>query len=326
MSRNDTIVFPGQGSQRVGMAKDFADQYPESRAVFQSADAALGFSLTSVCHDDDDDARLDQTEYTQPAILTAEIAMFVAAQTRYGLAPAAFAGHSLGEYAALVAAGAMPFEVALRLVHLRGRLMQRAVAADKGSMVALSLKTALPTQSIRDLARRHDVDVANENSPNQMVLSGEKAAIGAAVDAIVVAIPEIRATSLTVSAPFHSRQMRVIEPEFRAALQQERPSFDSGAAKAVTSNRHGVFHSGRVDDLIDSLTEQISHPVLWVDNMKAVAALGSEIIEMGPNRPLRKFFKALGYSVSAIVDVRSARRVFGASATTTPSQEATQHA
>ncbi len=316
MTHDYCIAFPGQGTQRPGMAKDFADAYPESRAIFERADTILGFDLTAICHQEDE--RLNLTEYTQPAILAAEMAMFVAAKVRYGLAPIAFAGHSLGEYTALVAAQAMPFEVALELVHLRGKLMQQAVPAGVGAMAALALKTALPLGTIRELARQHEVDIANENSPNQVVLSGDEQALKRAADAISARVPNIRITWLRVSAPFHSRHMAGIEPEFRAALNAQRTSFHADAAKVVTSNFLGGFHTGDTDALINALTRQISSPVRWVDNMKTLCAVGGRVVEMGPNRPLRKFFKVIGHSVSAVIDVRSARRVLGKAAGAVP--------
>ena len=300
------IVFPGQGSQRVGMAADFVAEHAESRAVFEQASDTLGFDVAALCHEEDE--RLNLTEFTQPCILTAEIAMLEALRAEHGLAPTIFAGHSLGEYTALVAAGAMPFEVALALVHLRGQLMQRAVPPGEGAMVALSMMTPLPLDPITECAARHDVDLANLNSPTQVVLSGARGAMERAVGALEGSIPELKVTWLNVSAPFHSRLMGSVEPEFRAALDAAREDFDAPRAKGVTSNFSGTFYDGELDGLVDGLTRQISGSVRWTDNMKALLASADRILEVGPNRPLRKFFGALDAPIKSIIDLRSARR------------------
>lgn len=316
------VMFPGQGSQRPGMGKDFAEHFPEARRVFAQANEALGFDITAICHTEDE--RQNLTEFTQPAILTTEIAMLTALRHCYDLVPVAFAGHSLGEYSGLVAADAIPFDVAIKLVHLRGRLMQDAVPAGVGGMVALALPSDgewdLPVQRIRELSQHHGVGIANENSPKQMVLSGEKTGLERATTAIIADYGQspngvaIRPTWLSVSAPFHSQCMQVIETEFRAALEAQRHHFKPQQASKVTSNLSGEFYQGSLEDLIDGLTRQISHPVRWVDNMRALRDRASPLIEVGPNRPLRKFFKVLGTSVAAIIDVRSAKRVLGAKA------------
>jgi [acyl-carrier-protein] S-malonyltransferase/trans-AT polyketide synthase/acyltransferase/oxidoreductase domain-containing protein len=266
----------------------------------------LGFDVAALCHEEDE--RLNLTEFTQPCILTAEIAMLEALRAEHGLAPTIFAGHSLGEYTALVAAGAMPFEVALALVHLRGQLMQRAVPAGEGAMVALSMMTELPLATIAEYAARHEVDLANLNSPTQVVLSGAKGRMERAVGELERSIQDLKTTWLNVSAPFHSRLMRSVEPEFRAALDGAREDLDAPRAKGVTSNFSGSFYDGDLDGLVDGLTRQISGSVRWTDNMKTLLASADSILEVGPNRPLRKFFGALDAPIKSIIDLRSARR------------------
>ncbi|MEM7235496.1 MAG: acyltransferase domain-containing protein [Planctomycetota bacterium] len=308
MSSDVVVVFPGQGSQRDGMGADFVESYDEARSVFERASQALGYDVAAVCHQDDD--RLNLTEFTQPCIVTVEIAMLEALKSHESLSPTIFAGHSLGEYTALVAAGAIPFESAVRLVQLRGQLMQKAVEPGLGAMVAVVKRDGLPIDTIRECAAKHDVDVANENSPAQVVLSGEKEPTERAVAAIEAAAEGIRPTWLNVSAPFHSRHMKGIEDEFRAALQDASGDFDASKASAVLSNTMGGFHTGELDSLIGALTSQISGSVLWTDNMKAIMEKSETIYEVGPHRPLRGFFSALGGTVTSIMDLRSAARAF----------------
>lgn len=296
------VVFPGQGSQRAGMALDFAEQHAASRAVFDAASAALGLDVAAICGGGPE---LGLTEFTQPCILCAEIAM-LAGLRELGFAPARFGGHSLGEYTALVAAGAMPFDAAVRLVRLRGRLMQGAVPVGQGGMAAV-IQPGLDLELVARAAREADIDVANFNSPSQVVLSGSTEGIARASAALEAA--GVRVVKLDVSAPFHSRALAVIEAEFRAALEAEAHHFDAARARAVTSNYTGGFHTGDTAALIDALTRQISGSVRWIDNMKALADGAEAIFEVGPNKPLSRFFKELGRDVTAIINVRGADKV-----------------
>ncbi len=309
MDKHTAIVFPGQGAQRNGMARDFMDCFPQSQRIFELASDTLDFDVAALCHEDDE--RLNLTEFTQPCILTAEVAMLEGLRAEIGLDAQFFGGHSLGEYTALVAAGAMPFEVAVRLVHLRGRLMQHAVPAGLGAMAALSSTEALPVKLIANCAHRHDVDVANRNSPFQVVLSGQRGAVKRAVEAIEgQSEVGLKVSWLNVSAPFHSRHMSSIEDDFKDALESFSHSFDGERAAQVTSNFIGDFHSGSVSHLVAALTRQISGSVRWTDNMKALGTVADTIIEVGPNRPLRRFFGALEMPIRSIIDLRSARRAF----------------
>jgi [acyl-carrier-protein] S-malonyltransferase len=305
-----SVVFPGQGAQRRGMSIDFADAYPEARAVFAAAARALPFDVEAICREED--ARINLTEFTQPCIVTAEIACFEVLKERHGLRPRYFGGHSLGEYSALVAAGAIPLEPALKLVHLRGKLMQQAVPAGVGAMAAL-ISSKLPMDEIRAAAQAHGVDVANDNSPEQVVVSGEAQAL----DRLLMGLSHLeaqglRAVRLTVSAPFHSRHMKPIEAEFGAALEKASADLDPSRATCVLSNWTGAFHTGRKADLIEALTRQISGTVRWRDNMEALRGSPEHapVLEVGPDRPLRGFFKAVGLTVTSVVDSRTAKRAF----------------
>lgn len=299
------VVFPGQGSQRPGMARDFFDRSGGARRTFEEASDVLGLDVAALCFEDD--PRLDQTEHTQPAILTAEIAMLRALGEAHDLAPAIFGGHSLGEYTALVAAGVLPLDVALRIVRRRGALMQDAVPIGEGAMAAIKAPNILE-RGLEAILAGLEVAIANENSRDQVVLSGRPGAIEEACRrfAFTGDLPEI--VPLKVSAPFHSPLMREIEPAFRGALADVASQFSPGPAERVVSNLTGAFHLPDTGEIIDALTRQVSSPVRWVANMEALAATADRIVEIGPSCPLRVFFKTLGFEVTAISSVRAAER------------------
>ena len=304
------LVFPGQGSQRAGMALDFRDTFAESRAVFEEASDALSLDLAALCAGDE---RLGHTEYTQPAILVAEIAMLRALEAQLGLKGTHFGGHSLGEYSALVAAGALPLAEAARLVRERGRRMQEAVPLGEGAMAAV-MRADLDADALAAALDGLLVDLANLNAPDQIVISGRAADVSAAVERIgqSPALAGARAKLLDVSAPFHSRLMAVIEPGFRALLEASSTGWDASRADRVVSNFTGDFHRPETGAVVDALTRQISGSVRWVDDMRALLALRpARVLEIGPNRPLRGFFRSLDVDVDAIFNVVTAKRVLG---------------
>ena len=318
MTLDCAVTFPGQGSQRPGMALDFIEEIPESREVFAEANSVLPFNVEELCRPADPgseygDPRLEQTEYAQPCILTAEIAMLRGLQARFGFQPRWFGGHSLGEYTALVAAGVVPFKTAVRLVHARGQAMQKAAPLGFGAMTAL-IREGLPLDEIKELARQLGVDLANDNSPNQAVVSGPREAIEELSAELASRHEEdLRIVPLAVSAPFHSRYMAEAEADFKEVLQEASREFRPEHAVCVTSNYTGRFHTGKLEDLIESLTRQVASPVRWRDNMASLASVTSNLFEVGPGRPLGNFFKAAGLKVPSIVDLRSARRALEAS-------------
>jgi [acyl-carrier-protein] S-malonyltransferase/trans-AT polyketide synthase/acyltransferase/oxidoreductase domain-containing protein len=286
------------------MGKDFADKFSAARDVFAEASDALHIDLRALCFDED--PRLDRTEFTQPAILVTEIAMFRVLQGEYGLAPAVFGGHSLGEYTALCAAGAMPLADAARLVRRRGALMQAVVPAGQGAMVAVVCQGIAERDLVGELAGI-DVDVANRNSPDQIVLSGPTGEIdrAAARTEEILRGLEHDVVRLNVSAPFHSRAMRPMEAELRAALAEAAPHIVPAHARVVTSNLTGGFHVGELAPLVDALVGQASGTVDFIANMRALAGAAEAIYEVGPGRPLRGFFRAMGREVVSIMSTRN---------------------
>ena len=303
------VVFPGQGSQRSAMGRDFHENFAAARLVYEESSEALGLDLEAICFGDP--PRLRLTEFAQPAILATEIAMLRALEAETDLTVAAWGGHSLGEYTALVASGALPLAAAIRIVHGRGRLMQEAVAVNRGRMVAvigpdLDLETI--ARSIADL----EVDIANDNSSDQVVLSGLADDTRVAERRLVPMAT--RLVELDVSAPFHSRLMAGIESAFAAVLQEEAAGvLDAPRAAAVTANAGGGFHDPDPSDVLDRLVHQVSSTVRWRSNMDALLTAGTRVVEIGPSAPLRGFFRTLGVATEAITSARALARLASSS-------------
>jgi [acyl-carrier-protein] S-malonyltransferase/trans-AT polyketide synthase/acyltransferase/oxidoreductase domain-containing protein len=304
------LAFPGQGSQKTGMGKDFYESGAAGKSAYDEASDALGFDVAEFCFEEDD--RLNLTEYAQPCILATEIAMLRVVDDLYGLRPDRFGGHSLGEYTALVAAGVLPFADALRVVRERGRLMQKATPVGMGGMAAVIAET-LDRDEVAALLSDLPVDIANLNSRSQMVISGEKKGLfeaEARLSEHLVARGPFRFVPLTVSAPFHSRFMEAIKAPFRQVLKEIEPKIRPENAPAVTSNFTGGFHEGDTGRIIDRLVSQLSGTVRWIDNMHALAEGPVSVVEMGPGRPLRDFFKSIGVSCTSVTTFAAAGRTF----------------
>ncbi|MEW5733450.1 MAG: ACP S-malonyltransferase [Thermodesulfobacteriota bacterium] len=294
------LVFPGQGVQRPGMGKDFFDASAKSRLVFEEASDALGWDVAAVCFGGADKLRL--TEFAQPCILATEIAMHREVAARADLPGDFFAGHSLGEYTALVAAGALPLAAAAVIVHRRGALMQRACPVGQGGMVAV-LGQSLPVPDIQRVLSDLPVEVANINTPHQVVLSGLLSAMDEARERTAAVVgPEKppRFVPLDVSAPFHSRHMSVAQEEFAEVLSAHAGLFDPERAVRVCANVTGGFHTASREEVISALVRQFDSAVLWADNMRAISLVDGRVFEIGPGRPLSGFFRAVGMPCESV--------------------------
>ena len=279
------LLFPGQGSQFVGMGRKLFEQSAAARAVFDEADRALGFPLSRLCFEGPE-AELKATANTQPAILTHSIAALAELRAAFPekLAGTAFAaGHSLGEYSACVATGALSFADAVRLVRRRGEFMQDAVPAGEGAMAAI---VGLPPEAVeaacREAAGEEIVSAANYNSPEQTVIAGHAGAVERAC-AACVAKGARRAIPLAVSAPFHSPLMRPARERMEPLLAATR---FSDAAIPVVTNVDGLPTS-RGEALREALVRQIDSPVEWVESIRTLSREGVDrALEIGPGNVL----------------------------------------
>jgi [acyl-carrier-protein] S-malonyltransferase len=281
-------LFPGQGSQAVGMGQALADAFPIAAAAFAEADAALGESLSDLIFNGPAE-RLTLTENTQPAILTMSVAVWRVLHER-GLSPAFVAGHSLGEYSAHVAAGTLAFADAVRLVRNRGRYMQEAVPVGQGAMAAiLGLDEAGVTQACLDAAQGEVVSPANLNGPGQIVIAGSAAAVARASER-AKALGAKRVIPLQVSAPFHCALMKPAEerlaPELRAAAAHD-PRVPVVANVDAEPKRTAAA-------AIDALIRQVSSPVRWENVIQRLASEGvTRYVEVGPGKVLSGMVKKI---------------------------------
>ena len=303
------FLFPGQGSQKAGMGRALAEAFPESRAAFAEADEALGFALSTLCFDGPEED-LQLTANTQPAILATSIAAYRALAAR-GLRPSHVAGHSLGEYSALVAAGSLTLADAVRIVRRRGQYMQEAVPVGVGAMAAI-LMLDLPAieEACRQAAQGEVVSPANMNSPGQVVIAGHTGAVERAM-ALCKAAGAKRAVPLPVSAPFHCALMKPaqdrLEPELRAAAFQDPgvPLVNNVDAKPVTTAAESR----------EGLIRQVSSPVRWQESVERLVADGvTTFVEVGPGEVLAGLVKkiAKGTAVLNVHDPESLEKTAAA--------------
>ena len=281
MTSSIAFLFPGQGSQAVGMGKELVEKYPAARQTFEEADAALGFSLSQLCFEGPED-QLRLTENTQPGILTVSVATWRVLQAN-GLEPAWVAGHSLGEYSAHVAAGTLSFADAVRTVRNRGRYMQEGVPVGVGAMAAiLGMEIEKIQQICSDASHGEVCEPANMNSPEQVVISGNKGAVERAV-ALATERGAKKAVLLQVSAPFHCSLMQPAQERLAAdlkALQMQNPCLP------VMCNVDAALVT-TVDASRGALIRQVTGAVRWDECVRGLIAAGAEtFVEVGPGKVL----------------------------------------
>ncbi len=289
------FVFPGQASQYSGMGKDLAGKYPAAKAVFDEADRALGFSISKGCFEGtEEDLKL--TANTQPAILTCSVAVYRVLEEK-GLTPDFVAGHSLGEYSALVAAGALKFAEAVQLVRKRGTYMQDAVPAGVGAMAAImGLSPAVVADVCKRASGSEICAAANLNSPDQTVISGHAGAVKRAVELASQAGAK-RAVILAVSAPFHSALMMPMQQRLEKDLRDT--DFSNLQLPLVTNVDADTTTSG--SEAREALIRQVSMPVRWEESVRLLIDEGvNTFVEVGPGRVLTGLLRQIERSVAAL--------------------------
>ena len=290
------FVFPGQGAQKVGMGKDFFEQFETAKKLFAAADEALGYSIKEMCFNGpEEDLKL--TANTQPAILTMSV---IASELlkKKGIEPQIAGGHSLGEYSALVAAGALDFQDAVALVHKRGQFMQEAVPVGEGGMAAI---IGLDDAVIEDACQKAtaaagEVQAVNFNCPGQTVIAGTTAGVEHAVETLKAAGAK-RAVILPVSAPFHSTLMKPAAEKLAAELDKVTIR---DAKIPVVSNYTGELETSAAD-IKANLVAQADHPVRWIKCVNTMKDFGADVfVEAGPGRTLGGFNRRIDRKLKSL--------------------------
>ncbi|MGL4763211.1 MAG: ACP S-malonyltransferase [Sarcina sp.] len=288
------FLFAGQGSQYVGMGKDFYESFEESKKIYEIANSELGFKISDICFYDSGD-KLNKTEFTQPSIIATNMAI-LEAMKKFGIKSDISCGLSLGEYSALINDDIIDFKDAVTLVQKRGKFMQEAVKPGIGGMVAVLKMSKEDIQNIVTTCSEYGVvEIANYNSPNQIVISGELTALDKAMD--LIKEKGGRAIKLNVSAPFHSSMLEVAASN----LYKELENIKINEPKCVVlSNLKGTaYQSG--DDIRSILKDQVKKSVLFVDNIEYIKSLGVDIfVEIGPGKVLSGFVKKIDKNLTVL--------------------------
>ncbi|MCL1160509.1 ACP S-malonyltransferase [Shewanella chilikensis] len=292
---NFAFVFPGQGSQAVGMLADLAEGYPVVTETFREASEVLGYDLWQLVQQGPAET-LNETDKTQPALLSASVALYRAWQAAGKAAPSVMAGHSLGEYSALVCAGVLKFTDAVKLVELRGQLMQQAVPAGTGAMFAIiGLDNDAIAKACEDSAEGAVVSPVNYNSPGQVVIAGEKNAVERAAAACKAAGAKM-AVALPVSVPSHCALMKPSADKLATALGD----IEFSQPQIPVINNADVAQPQDAADIRDALVRQLYSPVRWTETVEAMAAMGvTELYEVGPGKVLTGLCKRINKSLTA---------------------------
>ncbi|CAI0852197.1 Malonyl CoA-acyl carrier protein transacylase [Serratia quinivorans] len=289
------FVFPGQGSQTLGMLADLATQYPIVEATFSEASSVLGYDLWQLVQQGPAE-ELNKTWQTQPALLAASVAIFRVWQQQGGKMPAIMAGHSLGEYSALVCAGVLDFQAAIRLVELRGKLMQEAVPEGTGAMSAIiGLDNAAIAKACEESAQGQVVSPVNFNSPGQVVIAGNKEAVERAGAACKAAGAK-RALPLPVSVPSHCALMKPAADKLAVALQE----ITFNAPQVPVVNNVDVHTETDPEAIRSALVRQLYSPVRWTESVEFMAAQGvTLLLEVGPGKVLTGLTKRIVDTLTA---------------------------
>ena len=296
MEHNTAFVFPGQGSQFAGMGKDVAEKYPAARKVFDDVDAALGYSISKLCFEGPEE-ELKLTQNTQPAILTVSAAIHAVLEEAGATRRDLVAGHSLGEYSAIVSDGGLTPAEAAKIVHLRGKFMQEAVPVGTGGMAALIGASVEQAQAICDEAAQGEiVSVANINAPGQIVIAGTKDGIDRAI-AAAKNHGVRRAMPLAVSAPFHCALMKPAEERLKPVLDAA-PFKDLWVSLVSNVDASPI---GTATAVRNALLRQVASPVRWVESVERMIAMGvRRFVEIGPGNVLTGLIKRIDASVELI--------------------------
>ncbi|RLO43309.1 ACP S-malonyltransferase [Serratia marcescens] len=289
------FVFPGQGSQTVGMLAELAAQFPIVEETFGEASSALGYDLWQLVQQGPAE-ELNKTWQTQPALLAASVAIFLVWQQQGGKAPALMAGHSLGEYSALVCAGVLDFKAAIRLVELRGKLMQEAVPEGTGAMYAIiGLDNDAIAKACEESAQGQVVSPVNFNSPGQVVIAGNKEAVERAGVACKAAGAK-RALPLPVSVPSHCALMKPAADKLAVALQD----ITFNAPQVPVVNNVDVRTENDPEAIRSALVRQLYSPVRWTESVEFIAAQGvTSLLEVGPGKVLTGLTKRIVDTLTA---------------------------
>ena len=287
------FLFAGQGAQKLGMARDLYDQYPIVKETYDQASRVLGYDVRYLI--DQDEEKLNQTRYTQPAILTTSVAIYRLLVEK-GLQPDMVAGLSLGEYSALVAAGSLDFEDAVALIAKRGQFMETAAPAGTGKMVAvMNTDVALIEEACEKASDKGYVKPANYNTPAQIVIGGDVAAVDAAVDYLKEAGAK-RLIPLNVSGPFHTALLQPASEKL--ALELETVDFQEFQVPLVGNTEAKVMEKEQIKSL---LARQVMEPVRFYESIDTMKELGlTKVIEIGPGKVLSGFLKKIDKNIEAL--------------------------
>jgi len=292
MEKKFSFLFAGQGSQYIGMGKDLYDSFPEARKVFDRAEKVLGFKLKRLCFNGPEEI-LKSTNVSQPAIVTASIAAFEVFKAKSNIVPSFVAGLSLGEYSALIAAGALSFDNGIRLINKRGQLMEEASRKYPGKMAAV---LDLPVEKLKEICLKSGAEIANLNCPGQVVITGKAEAVNQAMEFCIQAGAK-GVIPLEVSGGFHSSLMFEASVELKLILD----NISISEPKVPVVSNYTAQPQYKVSQIIENLVDQIRSSVRWEESMKFILSNGvSNFIEFGPGKVLNGLLRRIDSNAQVI--------------------------